>query len=61
MMRVKTDMCWSGKFSCRLTLPNGTRLVINVPEETWCRAVAIRAKNLIVAETGIRRDKIRFI
>lgn len=60
-MRVKADMCWSGKFVCRLTLPNGSRLVFDAPEERWCRAVAIRAKELIMAETGIRRDKIRFI
>jgi len=60
-MDVKTDMCWHGHgFSCRLTLPNGTRLVLPVPEETWCRAVAIRAKDLVQAETGVARSRIRF-
>ena len=62
MMKVKSEMCWHGHgFSVRLTLPNGTRLVLPCPEETWCRSVAIRAKDLIQAETGITRDKIRFI
>ena len=61
-MRVKSEMCWHGHgFSARLTLPCGTRLVVNAPEETWCRAVAIRARDLIVAETGIDRNKIRFV
>ena len=60
-MRVKTDMCWHGHgFSVRLTLPNGVRLSMPVPEETWCRAAAIRAKDLVQAETGIARHKIRF-
>ena len=60
-MRVKTDMCWHGHgFSVRLTLPSGVRLSLPVPEESWCRSVAIRAKDLVQAETGIARDKIRF-
>lgn len=60
-MNVKTDMCWHGHgHSVRLTLPDGTRLVMPVPEETWCRAVAIRAKDLVQEETGLPRHRIRF-
>lgn len=61
-MRVKYEMCWHGHgFSARLTLPSGVRLVLPVPEESWCRAVAIRAKALVQAETGAARHKIRFV
>lgn len=61
-MRVKTDMCWHGHgFSVRLTLPSGVRLVLLVPEESWCRAVAVRAKDLVQAETGAARHRIRFV
>lgn len=62
-MRVSTEICWAGnnRFEVRLTLPDGTRLVMPCPEEGWCRAVAIRAKDLIVTETDVDRRKIRFI
>lgn len=60
-MQVKAEMCWHGHgHSVRLTLPNGVRLVVPAPEETWCRAVAIRAKDLVQAETGVARHRIRF-
>ena len=61
-MKVKAEMCWHGHgHSVRLTLPCGQRLVLNAPEETWCRSLAIRAKDLIEIETGVFREKIRFI
>ena len=62
-MQVKAEICWNGghSHSVRLTLPSGLRLVLPVPEEVWCRAVATRAKDLVQAETGIARHKIRFI
>jgi len=61
-MIVKVSHCYNGNnnHTFQLELPNGLRLVIRATEDTWCRADAIRAKDLIVAETGIDRRKIRF-
>lgn len=60
-MKVKAESCFNGHgFEVRLTLPNGVRLVMPMPEEAWCRSVAIRAKNLVQAETGASRKSIRF-
>lgn len=61
-MKVKAEMCWHGHgHSVRLTLPNGVRLTLLAPEEVWCRSIAIRAKDLIEVETGVARNRIRFI
>lgn len=61
-MTIRVEACWGGKHSFRLTLPDGSRLVITVDEgQGWCRAIATRALNLLAIEyPHVSRRSIRF-
>ena len=59
-MRVRVDACVGHGHHFRLTLPNGVRLIIPSKDGCWRRGEAIRAKDLIVVETGVARNKIYF-
>ena len=62
-MNIKSERCFNNTFRLTVVSPKspyyGNRYVIR--GEEWCRQTAIEAKNLIVIETGIDRNKIRFI
>jgi len=62
-MNIKSERCFNNTYRLTVVSPKspyyGNRYVIR--GEEWCRQTAIEAKNLIVIETGIDRNKIRFI
>ena len=59
-MNVQVETCWSGgeKFSFRLTLPNGERLVV-ASQGQWHRNIAGRTLDTL-EESGYTRRNIRF-
>lgn len=59
-MIVKVEACWSGgnKYTFRLTLPNGTRE--SVTGQTWTRALASEALDLLANVYGYNRRAVRF-
>lgn len=58
-MKVKVEACWGGRdVYHRLTLPSGQRLIVR--HESWNRAAAKDALDLIEIETNQPRRSIRF-
>lgn len=59
-MKVKVEACWAGsdKHRFRLTLPGGARE--SVPGDTWNRAKAKEALDLLEQVYGLPRSKVRF-
>lgn len=59
-MQVRVERCWCGgeKFTFRLTMPDGSREF--VPGETWTRATAAEALNLLEHVYHVPRRTVRF-
>lgn len=61
-MKIKVENCWAGgeKFNFRLTLPNGSRVLVPAPGGYWRREVAKRALDAL-EELGFERRTIQFV
>lgn len=60
-MKIKVENCWTGgeKFNFRLTLPNGSRVLVPALGGQWHRGVAKRALDVLEG-LGFKRRTIQF-
>ena len=62
-MKVKVQTCWNGRtFLFRALIAGGKRVHLGAGDDPkWNRKVATEMLDLIEADTGLDRTKIRFV
>lgn len=59
MSNIKVTPCYGSRPYFRLTLPDGSRE--NIPGDTWTRATAAEALDILQHVYGLDRAAVRFI